>query len=657
MSLAATLTRAGFDLARLRFAAPTAVAACLALALAAVLGLEHPQWAAMTVWAASQPSRGQLLEKSFWRFAGTVSGTLAGVFLVSASIDRPWLLVAGLSAWIGACAGIGNIQRGFVSYGTMLAGYSAAMVALLDAAHPEHVVLLGADRLATVLTGVGVALVVGLIVAPAGREQPIVARVDAIAAEFLRALAARVHPAHDRRVAAAARALSVIAEIDEGLDPHGAGSLRSRRLVRAVRGRLVALVAGLLWLHAPSVEVLPDDLAEALDAAAGRLEDPARPAGRDADLDRALDRALGLAAGRPRLLEILGPLFAALSDRPDPDDAGGRSASAGPLVVLHRDWVGAREASVRSVATMVLVGTFWLTTGWSGGPFLLLGTAIMTSLFSTFDNPAQFMRNVFFGQVLGALGALACRWFVWPLVDGEIGRIVTLMPFVLLGVAVFAHRRTQLAGFDYNMVVLLLSQPIDPPSGTVLHSLAVAAAVASAPIAGWFAYRLVYPVGPRRRLETLVAGMVHDLRAMARSTRRPVDRAVWRSRLYHRLLRSIRWAEKAGGRPLSISEGGLAVLDLGSAILRMRDIAAEPGLAPSVGRVLRVALDRVAGIDEAPDRLARTIRTAAARLDRADRAEDAARLRLAASGLLDHRAFFALARSRSETGEGVPVAA
>ncbi|NLH79386.1 MAG: FUSC family protein, partial [Phyllobacteriaceae bacterium] len=127
MSLA---TRLGFDPVRLRFAAPTAVAACLALALSAALGLEHPQWSGMSVWAASQPSRGQLLEKAFFRFAGTVSGTTAGVSLVWLSADRPWLLVIGLAAWIAACAGIGNLQRGFVSYGTMLAGYSAAMVAL-----------------------------------------------------------------------------------------------------------------------------------------------------------------------------------------------------------------------------------------------------------------------------------------------------------------------------------------------------------------------------------------------------------------------------------------------------------------------------------------------------------------------------------------------
>lgn len=647
------ISRLGFDPARLRFAVPTAVAACLALALSAGLGLEHPQWSAMSVWAASQPARGQLLEKSFFRFAGTVSGTIAGITLVWISADRPWLLVAGLAAWIGACAGIGNLQRGFVSYGTMLAGYSAAMVSLLDTGHPDRVFELGFDRLATVLVGVVVALVVGAIFAAPGAEDRIVARADAAVARLLRQLAARGATPRETRAADAARALSEIAEIDDGLDPHGAGSLRSRRVVRVVRARLIAQVAGLLWLHAPNVAPLGDDLARTLEAIAERLETR-----RDApDLDALLDEALRRAEGRPRLLEVLRPLFAALRETPDAREPTDAARPAGPTVVLHRDWVGARQALVRSAATMTMVGAAWLASGWSGGPFLLLGTAIMTSLFSTFDNPAQFMRNVFLGQVLGALGALACRWLVWPAVDGEVARVATLMPFVLLGIAVFAHRRTQLAGFDYNMVVLLLSQPVGAPTGTFAHSLALCAAVAAAPIAGWFSYRLVYPLEPRHRLERLVAAMVHDLRAMARSGRVRLERTVWRGRLYHRLLRAIRWAEKTGGRSLPISEGGLAVLDLGSAILRLREIRAEPDLAPSVAKAVDLALARVARIDAAPERLVHTLQATAARLRRAERFDDGARLTAAAEGLRANAAFFRLGGATGGREEAPATAA
>ena len=78
MSSAAMIARFGLDPQRLRFSLRTALAACAALLVSWAIGLEHPQWSAMTVFAASQPARNMLLEKSFFRGVGTVVGTTAG---------------------------------------------------------------------------------------------------------------------------------------------------------------------------------------------------------------------------------------------------------------------------------------------------------------------------------------------------------------------------------------------------------------------------------------------------------------------------------------------------------------------------------------------------------------------------------------------------
>ena len=45
------LERFGFDNKRLAFAFKTTIVAFIALVVAQALGLEHPQWSAMTVWA------------------------------------------------------------------------------------------------------------------------------------------------------------------------------------------------------------------------------------------------------------------------------------------------------------------------------------------------------------------------------------------------------------------------------------------------------------------------------------------------------------------------------------------------------------------------------------------------------------------------------
>lgn len=130
------LNRLGFDPGRLRYALRTAVGSCLALMVVWLLGLEHPQWAAMTVFAASQPARNILVEKSFFRAAGTLVGTVVGVLLVVIADGQALILVLGLALWIGLCTWSGNVLRGFVAYGTILADDTDAMVALLDTAIP-----------------------------------------------------------------------------------------------------------------------------------------------------------------------------------------------------------------------------------------------------------------------------------------------------------------------------------------------------------------------------------------------------------------------------------------------------------------------------------------------------------------------------------------
>ncbi|MEF9605738.1 FUSC family protein, partial [Paracoccus sp. PXZ] len=102
---------------------------------------------------------------------------------------HPGVLVLGLALWVGLCTWAGNLQRGFVAYGTVLAGYSAAMVALLDTAHPDRVLHLGADRLATVLTGVVVATLAGYFLAGQGGVADLRARIGGLLADLLRHLA------------------------------------------------------------------------------------------------------------------------------------------------------------------------------------------------------------------------------------------------------------------------------------------------------------------------------------------------------------------------------------------------------------------------------------------------------------------------------------
>lgn len=594
----------GFDTARTAMAFRTAIAACIALILAWLLGLDHPQWAGMTVWAATQPVRGQLLEKSFFRAAGTVSGTIAGICLVMASTINPALLVIGLAAWVGVCTFIGNLQRGFVSYGTVLAGYTAAMVALLDVGHPDDVLSLGFDRMLTVLTGVVVATVIGYVFAPSTDRDGLGLRVRELLSDVLNGVAgtAPMSEADKRQL------MLRIAEIEAGLDPHAAGSFRTRRETRAIRSLLTNTIPLLLnrghGAPAPDVAEALRQAANAL--AAGRIETARRALA--AAIDR-LPEGNASQAATPEPRRMLTQMQQALNDwlGADIQQTGAAQAPAGnairPVpVVLHRDWVGARESMLRASGGLLFFGAIWLFTGWSVGSYMLLGLSIMLSLFSTFDNPAGLMRFVILGQALGVLGALICRWLVWPMAGSEAEMILMMIPFILIGPLFVGHRRTVAVAFDYNMVMLLMLQPHYPLNGTVLTSVASGLAVVAAPFAALITYRLVYPVTLRRKRDTVLQMMLHDLADLAGDADAMRHRDVWQARLYHRTLRMVRLAEMAGRGQDKTLDISLALLDLGAAIQQCHAVLQDPAATPSERRAARYALARAMRIADQPEK-------------------------------------------------------
>lgn len=616
MVQAQRMAKFGFDLPRLNFAFRTAVAACLALFIAWLLGLEHPQWSAMTVWAAAQPTRGQLLEKGVFRALGTLIGVAAGVGLVAVSGGDPRPLVIGLSVWIGLCVAAGNLLRGYVSYGAMLSGYSASMVALLDTGHPDHVLSLGADRAATIMVGVVTALAVGWLLTPAAAENEMTGRMRRVTARLLRDLAIALRCGNTTTLGDEQRALlAEMAAIDEVLDPHGAGSLRSRQAVRAMRTvlsvQISLLLAGRRGGHGRN-----GGLADLLDQAAAGFEagngsdgplariDAAAFSCRDTDLGDALQT----------LSEAIRAHRVALGQHVETTTSSGHASHP---VVLHRDWIGARQASIRATLCMLLVGLLWVATGWEAAPFLLLGLSIMTTIFSTFDNPAHTMRFVLIGQIFGALGALACRFLVWPFAGNELQVVLLTMPFILGASLFFSHRRTLPTAFDYAMVSLLLLHPVYPLTGDFSSMLSGAIAVVLAPVVALIAYRLIFPLNAGKRLETLIVMMVHELQDMARTEDASQHRLTWRGRLYHRLFRMIRFAERSGDTHRDVTDGGLAVLSVGYSILSLQDLVRSGALTDGEERAAKAALQRLKKVSSEPEKAAAALARASGRLSAA----------------------------------------
>jgi uncharacterized membrane protein YccC len=593
----------------------------------------------MTVWAASMPVRVQLLEKGAFRIIGTIVGALFGIALLILAGDHTWITVIGLALWIGLCAGTGNLVRGFASYGAMLAGYSAAMVALLHSARSMDPLAVGIDRMLTVLLGVLIAIVCGWLFSAASRTEDLLTRMDALSARIVDALAASltetamIGASAEARTSASRRheLLSAIAAIEEKLDQQAIGTPKSRDIRHAMRRVLLNQVALVLW--ARTRQEATDDLAltPRLTEALSRWSDPARRSA-------ALQQAAAQAATDPILADALRGLC-------HPSDMGQRTGEEALFTprdhglrqdlrrARHRDWTGAREAALRAMFVILAVGMAVLGSGWEGGPYTLLGTAIMLTIFSTAENPAPVVRQVLLGQTLGVLAATLCRWAVWPFAGNEQQMVLTIMPFVLAGGILFGHRRTSgPIGYDFNMVLLLLLQPGWPLSGSLSHSAMIGVAVILGTATGLAAFSLIFPTSGRKRLRMLTKAMIGEIEMMAARPGISRKRLMLRARFYHRVVHLIRWIDKTGGNGEDAINGARALMLAGSALLHLDERQSVSQVEPRLGRGIDLVRARLHRLRDDPAAAAWSLRLAAARL--AGRPDgDAALLQEAAAAL------------------------
>ncbi len=593
-SLSARLIAVGFDIPKLRYATRVALSACLALVLAWALGLEHPQWAAMTVFAASQPTRGQILEKGFFRLTGTFIGALVGLALLFASAGEPWVLVIGLSLWIAICVGIGNLVRGYLSYGTLLAGFSAAMVVLLAQSHTYTPLMLGLDRVLTVLLGVVIATVIGYLMTPATSESEALGQLRRLGADAMVAAAAGLRGEPSDPAALLARA----AVIEDGLNAYGSGSLRARRRADILHRRLIAL-SDLLIVCTSSMVVGNPRVASVLEELSNRLHREAEPVDQSLDFTRAAQLT-----DDPLLAGALKTMAAAV----------GREVEITRREVLveeHWDWSGARQAALRALVLLMCVGSAWALTGWQAGPYLMLGGAVMISVFSTFDDPSWVMRQLMQWQILAGIVSLFLKFVLWPFAGSQLEAILMIMPLLLVVVPLMSHRRTGAISMDYAMVLLLISQPIYPYPVSLLPAFEQTLAVISGPLIAFCGYRLIYPTNARKRMAGLGKVMRAELRAMAGARAVEGNVALWQARFSTRLLKLIRWSGKATAVRNEALAEGLAVLTLGHTIYLLRSLRRKAGISSGTKRAVETALARLArDAGRSPRTLAAIVRVA-----------------------------------------------
>ena len=533
------LAQWGFDYVRLRFGFRTGVAACLSLIIAWAMGLEHPQWSAMTVWAVSQPTRGLLIEKAAYRALGTLLGTMFGmVLVVSASGEIIWL-VAGLTLWVSLCVYTGNLLHGLISYGTILAGYSASMVVLLTQ-NPDALMPLGIDRLLTVFVGIMTSLVIGWAFTYKRAEQSLINQLRRQTAANFHDIS-RYFAEPDNNDLNLADKLSKLAALEAQLLDHGTGSVSAHESAKTLRVVINSQLGFLAELNIQEPEKNLEVSDYLLDAS-NKLNASAKRTEIIEPLKNALE-SIKNAALKKRFNEFVE----ATNDRLSFRDSG-KTATSTLLskTILHRDWLGARQAAIRTFVIMGLIGASWWYTELFQFAYLMLGASVMLTLFSTADNPALTMKYVFFGQCAGALAAVIIQATIWQYQDSILWMLVALMPVILLAGFPMAHQKTANGSMDFNLVFLLLMQPSISYSFHLGHSASIALAVVAAPLLSLIAYRLIYPTNLKARYQSLLQTLTEEIDQLNKTKLTESQYNRRKARFYHRVIKLTQISDKLG---------------------------------------------------------------------------------------------------------------
>jgi len=419
------------------------LAVVLALYVAFALDLRNPWWAMATVFF-TQPARplvGAVWAKAFYRAAGTIAGAAAAVVLTPNLVNFPALMVLGLAGWIALCVFCGCLDRSPRYYLFMLSGYSAALIGLSTATHPETIFEVAVARTEEIIIGVLAAAIVQSMLFPRSVAAEVCDRLGAVMEDArlwivgdLRTLRPGPVPRH---IAAQLTEINLMAT-----DWRFEGTLSGlrRRALRALEQRLIRLFA-----LATAVEDCFDAIGRSeapmqdIAAVTGRMADRMAPVDAE-DVDRcsqdveAIMPDLGpdstwseiVAAGlSSRLLELMMTwkecllLVSVVNSTP----MKGRQRIDHLLRgvrprELHVDIGRALLSAAVAGLTVIAIAAFSIAIRWEDAPLTITIASMCCSLFAIADDPLPLIRKFLLGLILALPPSLLYEFAILPRVDG-----------------------------------------------------------------------------------------------------------------------------------------------------------------------------------------------------------------------------------------------
>jgi uncharacterized membrane protein YccC len=602
------------------FALRTTAASLVALYIAFLLNLDDPKWAPMTVWIVAQSSRGMSVSKGQYRILGTIIGAVAAVAMVALFAQAPELFILSLALWLALCTALATGLRNFRSYGAVLAGYTAAIIAFDSISSPLEVFDIAIARVIYIGLGITTEAVFTAIFAPGTPLQEIQNHLTTylrqVADLCARALRGQANTSGFQRLLTGALDLDVAAEYAAA----GSSSVRSR--FGHLRGAAVAMltqmaIAQSLREHLAARPELNDPLIEKTAAlldgiGSASTNDPSAVAALRADVQAALAETAANSghAVSPRLpiLDHLDRLLEAAHDaltrRALFSDE--KAPSSRLRLSFHVDHLLALHNGIRTFVAIIIGCWFWIETAWPSGPSFIVILGVICALFATRPNPVVGGMGFLKGGLVAVIAAAICNFAILPMLSDftELAVVIGIIMFAS-GLAM-RNAGTAALATSFAFLFFDLVGPDNTSRADAASFMNGALALILGVGTGVLVFTLLFPSdlpGKRRRLQRAT---LRDLMDIGQSPAR-WTREHWLSRTADRLAGQA--TTNAGVSQTQAEDdlrGMLAALTIGEAAITLAELAREH---PRLSGPLSVVLRRLGHGD--PLRLAKAARAAA----------------------------------------------
>ena len=549
----------GLQSGSLSFALRLTLSSWLSFAVAVLLNIENPYWAAIPVWVVAQSSRGVLLERAAYRFIGTLIGAAFG-FALMHTVAYGWTQVVLLALWIAGCAWMTQFIRGVLGYSALLGGITAAIVVIPSGENVELSTTLALSRVYCTLIGVVVTSIVMGLTTPSAPRRDHYRDLQTLAAETLRYGLQRLSGELPNQTEA--QLLRRLGELARQARLVSAGSRSGYQHLSALEALGAAIMQLIYNVEAQGSLALSEKtqarwLALISTIEEGSLENKRRawPVTGVQALDAAL-RDLAVASASLHRSQV--PLGLSLQQ---PKTLGGDVRMA---------WYAAAVAGSTCGIAIALAHGFDNHSVKLGA----VGVCIFALILGSLSIPRRLAIFVAQGVIVGVLVALFYRTFVQPYAQTIPSLLLTLLPFIFMGGLCRASSRFGLPAVDANMCFMLATQAGLPVAHTD-HMYTDCLALGFGAVSVAMVYRLVPTATKPKRL---IKNWASDVQRLLVASYLPSP-LQWQLSAQEGLLQLQAYDAFEGDQ--AIPDGQSAMWLLGDSILALR-MAAQAGIDESL---------------------------------------------------------------------------